>query len=75
MQATVAQLKTAACALFELDEKDVELSDYFNSKIYASLETPEKASKKLEEAQLTGPQHILLGEKVRHSKAPLQSVK
>ena len=74
LQATVAQLKTAACALFELEEKDVELSDYYSGKIYANLDAPEKVGKQLEDAQITGPQHILLGEKVWHSMALLQSL-
>ena len=65
MQATVAELKRAACALFELDEAIVELSDYYNNKLYANLDSPEKADKRLEDVQITGPQHILLGEKVR----------
>ena len=74
LQATVAELKTAACALFERDEKDVEVCDYYNGKIFASLEGAEKAAKKLEDAQISGPQHILIGEKVRCQNAPLPSV-
>lgn len=69
LQATVAELKTAACALFELNEKDVEVCDYYNNKLYASLESPEKACKRLEEVQITGPQHIFLGEQVRNATA------
>ena len=60
----MAELKKAACALFELAEKDVELSDYYNNKIYSNLDSAEKADKKLEEVQITGPQHIFLGEQV-----------
>ena len=74
LQATVAELKKAACALFELDEKDVEVCDHYNNKIYASLESPEKAGKRLEEVQISGPQHIFLGEQVSNMHRPLPSV-
>ncbi len=63
-QTTVSELMTAACALFELDEKDVQLSDYYSKKIYGDLGKPENAKKKLEEVQITSSQHILLGEQV-----------
>ena len=71
VQATVAELKKAACALFELDEKDTEVCDHYNNKIYASLESPDKAGKRLEEVQITGPQHIFLGEQVSNMHRPL----
>ena len=75
LQATVAELKTAACVLFRMGEElgRVEICDHYNGKIYASLEGSEKAAKKLEDVQITGPLHILLGERVCLQDDPFSS--
>ena len=69
----MAELNTAACALFRLVERDVEVCDYYNGKIFASMKGSEKAAKKLEDVQIIGPQRVLVGEKVRRRNADLQS--
>ncbi len=65
----MAELNTAACALFRLVERDVEVCDYYNGKIFASMKGSEKAAKKLEDVQIIGPQRVLVGEKVRRRNA------
>ncbi len=68
MQSKVSELKTAACALFGLAEKDVELLDFFNSGIHCTLE--DKLGQSLHEAHINEGQDILLGEQVDRQPNP-----
>lgn len=60
----MSELRTAACALFELEEKDVEVIDWYNNSIHCSLEGEEKANQTLHDANIMDQQYILLGEQV-----------
>ena len=68
VQSKVSELKTAACALFGLEEKDVELLDYFNGGLHCTLE--DKTGQSLHEAHINEGQHILLGEQVHRQPNP-----
>ena len=72
MQSKVSELKTAACALFGLEEKDVELLDYFNGGIHCTLE--DKTGQSLHEAHINEGQHILLGEQVHRQPNPCSTL-
>ena len=72
-QATVADLKEAACAAHKLEEVDVQLWDHYQDGYYGDEPLDARPDATLSQAQILDKQPVMLLEKVRRACATLPS--